>query len=138
MIERFLAPGAVIRHRFDPAISEISTIPLPHYDLITNTDVLEHLDETEIGTVLDEIARHSDNAIFLIDTREARTILPNGENAHATVRPAEWWLARIRETFPNSELISAADDKALIRTWKAGILSKAIAPALGTILRYLA
>jgi hypothetical protein len=133
MVERFIAPDAAIRHRFDPAVPEISSIPLPHYDLITNTDVLEHLDEDEIGVVLRDIRSRCEDALFLVDTRKAKTILPNGENAHATVRPAEWWLARVREFFPASELISSSNGRAYIRTWKAGTFAKAIAP----LLRYL-
>lgn len=135
MVERFLAPGAAVRHRFDPAIPEISKIPLPHYELITNTDVLEHLDEAEIGAVLAEIRSHCDDALILIDTCEAHTVLPNGENAHATVRSANWWLARIRRVFPSAELIDASDGKAFIRTWNAGLFSKAVAPLLGAALR---
>ncbi|WP_119270109.1 hypothetical protein [Taklimakanibacter deserti] len=135
MVERFIAPGASIRHRFDPAVPEIATIPLPRYDLILNTDVLEHLDEDEIGTVLADIHSHCKDALFLVDTRQAKTILPNGENAHATVRPAEWWLGRIGELFPDAELITVSSGKAYIRTWKASSLSKAVAPVLGMGLR---
>jgi hypothetical protein len=134
MVEWFVAPGATVRHRFDPAVPEIATIPLLRYDLVTNTDVLEHLDESEIGTVLDDIRACCEDALFLVDTREAKTILPNGENAHATVRPAEWWPACIREFFPASELISSSNGRAYIRTWKAGPFAKAIAPLLKYLL----
>lgn len=137
MVERFIAPGAAIRHRFDPAIPEISAIPLPRYDLIINTDVLEHLDEDEIGAVLEDIRSHCEDALFLVDTCEAKTFLPNGENAHATVRSAQWWLSHIGEIFPDSELVGAADEKALIRSWKAGFPAKAIAPFLGRALRLI-
>lgn len=137
MVEWFVAPGAKVRHRFEPAIPEISNIPLPHYDLILNTDVLEHLDEDEIVSVLADIRSHCNDALFLIDTREAKTILPNGENAHATVKPAEWWLTPVREFFPNAELISSANGRAYIRTWKAGPLAKMLAPLLRAIFSLL-
>jgi len=30
----------------------------------------------------------------------AQKTLPNGENAHCTIRPAEWWLEKIRALAP--------------------------------------
>lgn len=107
-------------HRYDPAISEHSTIPVKRADFIINTDVLEHIPEQDLGDVLTEMKNISDNVFFNIATDYANEILPNGENAHCTVWPAEKWLSFIQTYFPNS-IIAYSKPKAIctIITWTA-------------------
>ena len=119
------------RDRYDPAIPSISTIPLRRYDVVICTDVFEHLDEDEVPNVLAHIASLSDQIILCIDTRPASTILPSGENAHATVRPSEWWLTEVRRLFPDAEIIVRKGSRVHIKTWKSSILAHAAARILG-------
>lgn len=136
LIEEICSPGLLIRDRYDPAIPEIARVPRERYDIVTCTDVFEHLDANEIGSVLSDIARLSDNVIFCIDTRSAATVLPNGENAHATVQPPDWWLARVREVFPNAEMIRVRGSNAYIKTWKSKSLTHLVARARGELKRF--
>lgn len=124
MVELLQAKTLSVRHRFDPAIPEISNVPHSRYDIVTCTDVLEHLDEAEIPAVLSHIRSLTTHAIIAADTRPADTVLPNGENAHATVQPPEWWAARITEVFGSAELVHVTGTSAIFRTWKASPLDK--------------
>ena len=110
--------GLTIRDRYDPAIPAISTVPREKYDVILCTDVLEHLYEDEIDLVLKHISSLTDKAVLSADANDATTILPNGENAHATVQPIEWWVEKIRTVFPIADFVSADQNRATIQTWR--------------------
>lgn len=88
-------------HRYDPAIPEISTLPGKRVDLAVNVDVMEHIPDEEIDTVLASIAASAGHALFVIDTGPAKMLLSDGRNAHVSQHGAEWWLARLKPHFPN-------------------------------------
>ena len=114
------APEAAIRHQYDPAIPELDSIPLSSYDLVLCTDVLEHLDEKEVPGVLSEIRSLTGKAILIIGTAPARASLPSGENAHATVRPASWWVQEVRKQFPDAQRIPVfRRNRVGIKTWRS-------------------
>ena len=59
---------------------------------------MEHIPESVIPEVFDYIFSHANKFVFLgICTRLAIAVLPNGENAHCTVKPIEWWADKINE-----------------------------------------
>ena len=62
---------------YDPAIKEFSVIPQNHYDMIINTDVLEHIPKSDIGDVVNHIKSLSNNVFFCLHHGKAWTILPN-------------------------------------------------------------
>jgi 2-polyprenyl-3-methyl-5-hydroxy-6-metoxy-1,4-benzoquinol methylase len=67
-------------------------------DLVVCTDVLEHVEEDKIDSVLDHIFRLSAKSTYLvISTKPAKTILPDGRNAHLIIRPLDWWMKKITE-----------------------------------------
>lgn len=103
---------------------EINSIPLDSADFLINTDVLEHIYEEDINKVLKDIFNISEICYFNISTRLASTILPNGENAHCTVREASWWLKKIKEFCPKAELLTSAMDEATIITFEISKLLK--------------
>lgn len=108
-----------VRDRYDPAIPESSKLPLQRYDVVVCTDVLEHLDQNEIDAVLGHIRQLSDNAVFVVSTGVAKTVLPSGENAHATVQNADWWRDKLAATFPDVERIPISNTRAAFKTWKS-------------------
>lgn len=84
---------------YDPCIKQISKPPKPA-DIVSCTDVLEHVEPNCVDSVLDDIKRVTKKSAFLvISTVPAIKILPDGRNAHITVKPAEWWLIKIMERF---------------------------------------
>lgn len=61
------------------------------------TDVMEHIPTDKVDAVLDNIlrsARHVFFQISLLDDHYGKTI---GEVLHLTVKPFEWWQAKLRE-----------------------------------------
>jgi hypothetical protein len=82
--------------RYDPGVVKYSKKPQIPADLVLCIDVLEHVPEECVDEVLEEICSLSKKVIFLnISTRTATKILTDGSNAHTTVKPQEWWQAKI-------------------------------------------
>lgn len=110
--------------RYDPAIEAISRIPVESVDMVINTDVLEHIPQSDLRDVLGHIRSYSDKAFFSIATRPAREWLPNGENAHCTVMTENEWLGVIKEYFPQAHIVHARQGySCLILTWQSSAAS---------------
>jgi O-methyltransferase domain len=86
-------------HKYDPSINGIETITITEADLVINTDVLEHIPEELIDGVLEKISTLSQNVFFNLHHGLANTILPNGENAHCTVKPPDWYHQKMNKYF---------------------------------------
>lgn len=83
---------------YDPAISGKNQIPKNQYDLIITTDVLEHLYEEEISSICEEFVALQPKTMFhVICTRPAGNLLPDGTNAHKTVKKIQWWTDKIEQ-----------------------------------------
>jgi SAM-dependent methyltransferase len=109
----------IVKRRYDPAIAEYSAKPDGVFDLLLNIDVLEHIPEGDLDPVIEEMRSLCRNAILIVDTVPARLILPNGENAHAKIKPKEWWKEKLGRHFPLLVPIRAARSwRAAFRTWE--------------------
>lgn len=86
---------------YDPAVPGREHIPVNRVDLVINTDVLEHIPEKELPAVTTRIAELSDKVYFNLHHALAKTILPNGDNAHCTVKPAAWYHSLMESKFPH-------------------------------------
>ncbi|MBP6096271.1 MAG: class I SAM-dependent methyltransferase [Methyloversatilis sp.] len=84
---------------YDPAIPGREHLPDEAFDLVINTDVLEHIPEQTLPEVVKKISTLSQNVYFNLHHAATRTILPNGENAHCTIKPPEWYHALMRNHF---------------------------------------
>ncbi|HYR34320.1 MAG TPA: class I SAM-dependent methyltransferase [Burkholderiales bacterium] len=83
---------------YDPGYADYSKLPEATFDGVVCTDVLEHCPEEDLPWILDEILAFARRFVYLnVACFPARKSLPNGENAHATVRPPQWWEALVRE-----------------------------------------
>lgn len=83
---------------YDPGVEKFSALPDVAYDMVICTDVLEHVPEHLLDTVLEQIFSRAKKIVFLsISTRLASKKLPNGDNAHATVKPIQWWLDKLKK-----------------------------------------
>ena len=104
--------------RYDPGIPKLSRRPKPA-ELLVSIDMLEHVPIDELDGVISDMASLSKRAVIIIDGHLAKTILPNGDNAHATVRPAVWWHERLRRHYPYVERIWGVRRRpASFRTWR--------------------
>ncbi len=84
---------------FEPALD--NPIPKCPFDALCALDVLEHVPEKELRPVMQWLRLWSGHIWLKISTRLAAAILPNGENAHATVRPAGWWVQKLTSFMPD-------------------------------------
>ena len=77
---------------YDPGYEPFSGPIEPAYDGVICTDVLEHITEEDIPWVLDKLFRHARRFVYAVAAcYPARKSLPDGQNAHCTVQPPEWW-----------------------------------------------
>ena len=85
---------------YDPAVEQWSTRPDNQYDIITSLDVLEHIEVSSIGSVLEDISSLTKRFCLLaIDLQPAVKTLADGRNAHIMLAPQEWWVGRVAQHF---------------------------------------
>jgi hypothetical protein len=75
---------------WEPALGQRT--PPPRCDGVVCTDVLEHCFAADLPWIVDELFALAGKFVFAsIACGPAAARLPNGENAHITLRPAAWW-----------------------------------------------
>lgn len=99
LADQITRSGVSICGKFDPAIPEYDRLPPDSFDVVINTDVLEHIPEIEIPHFLGGLRSVSNNAIIIPHLAKARQILPNGENAHCTIKSPEEWQTMLQQAF---------------------------------------
>jgi hypothetical protein len=119
LLEALVPASATRLLRYDPAIPEYAALPVEKAELLVNIDVLEHIPEEHLDATLREMRALCDHAIVIVDTRPAALVLPDGRNAHVTLRPHEWWRTKLQEFFPVVVPIRAVRrSRAAFRTWR--------------------
>lgn len=103
-----------VADRYDPAIKEFSEKPTRQYDLVLCTDVMEHIEEEFVDWVLKDLAYLGKRVFFAISLTKACEILPNGMNAHVTIKEGFWWTDKILEHFDSIEAIGKGRDYLLV------------------------
>jgi len=65
-------------------------------DIVLCFDVLEHIFVNDVPWVINDLFEYATKCIVInVACYNAAALLPNGENAHITVRPPSWWLGQI-------------------------------------------
>jgi len=83
---------------YDPGYPPFSEKPTGKYEMVISTDVLEHVEEEYVEEVLTEIFNYATKFVYLnISTRKAGKNLPDGRNAHVTVKPKSWWRKKVKK-----------------------------------------
>ena len=84
---------------YDPCYDKYSTLNQDKkYDIVICIDVLEHIPQEDISSVLNLISNVSNKYILLnVACYSAQALLPNGENAHITIKEPKWWYDKIIE-----------------------------------------
>lgn len=77
--------------KYDPAVPSHDKIPNKKYDLLLNTDVLEHIPEDELDKFLKQIKAHSKIAILIPHLELSGDYLPDGTNVHCTIKTKSEW-----------------------------------------------
>lgn len=87
---------------YDVGVPEFRRRPTGVFDGVLCCDMMEHIAESDVDEVLADIFSFADPefgfVFFHISTRPSGNTgkrLPDGRDAHLTVRPAEWWQAKL-------------------------------------------
>lgn len=84
---------------YDPAYTPHSTLPQGAFDAVISTDVLEHCPEDDVDWIVDEIFTYARKFVYAnVACYPASKRLPNGENAHTTIKPLEFWQSAFQNT----------------------------------------
>jgi len=90
-------------------------------DCVVCIDVLEHIFIADIPNVIDELFSLTNNLLVInVACYKAAAILPNGENAHITIRPPSWWkgvIDTVSVKYNNIEVMLICSN-----TYKSGII----------------
>jgi len=79
-------------HCYDPSYQPFSELPTGAFDGVICTDVLEHCPEQDIDWIVGELFSYATRFVFAnVACYPAEKRLPNGENAHITLRSVAWW-----------------------------------------------
>lgn len=80
---------------YDPAIDGKNGVPT-FADLVTCTDVLEHVEPDKLDRVLAHLKLLARKAVFVvIALRPSNKTLDDGRNAHLIIESADWWTAQL-------------------------------------------
>lgn len=112
------ASGRLIEkfYEYDPGVPGKDVMPKP-VDLVACTDVLEHIEPEKIDNVLRHIhALTRKAAYFVIATRPANKILPDGRNAHLIQNGMRWWVTSIAASGFSIEQVED-DNNREVRVW---------------------
>lgn len=83
---------------YDPGIEGLQEYPDFPSEMVVCTDVLEHIPHQDIPWFLDELIKLTTKVLHVsIHLGPAVTVLPDGRNAHVTIKPREWWLWKIHQ-----------------------------------------
>jgi len=86
-------------YEYDPCVVGKDIEPQPA-ELVTCTDVLEHIELKYLDEVLLHLEQLTKRVIFFnIAMHRANKILPDGRNAHLIQRPRTWWMQRMSQYF---------------------------------------
>lgn len=109
---------------YDPAVSRFSKDPDPA-DFVICNDVLEHVEDDKIPTVLSHLYMLARHRVFaVVSTVETAKTLSDGRQAHISLHPFEWWEQRFREArlYPTDYHINVAKPEkcfaVLLRPWE--------------------
>ena len=77
---------------YDPCYGPFSTLPGGQFDAVISTDVLEHCPHEDLDWIIEELFARARRFVFAnVASYPARKRLPDGQNAHSTVRPLSFW-----------------------------------------------
>jgi len=101
--------GGLLPYCYDIGVPQLSGRPDRKFDGLICTDVLEHIETSDIPGFLDDVLsflsdRRPNFAMLTAACMPARKKrLSDGRNVHVTVRPPEWWEVKIQEALDKRE-----------------------------------
>jgi len=103
---------------YDPGYAPYADRYAGQFDGVISTDVLEHIPEEDIAWVLNELFGAATKFVYVVAAcYPARKLLPDGQNAHCTVRSPTWWRGQMElaaKRFPGIRWVLCTERKTLI------------------------
>ncbi len=82
---------------YDPGYAPYAAPVDGVFDAVISTDVVEHIPEDDIPWLLDELFGYANKFVYVVAAcSPANKIMPDGTNAHCTVRRPQWWAEQMR------------------------------------------
>lgn len=88
-------PGAILPHCYDIGVGQLSAKPTGRFEGVICTDMLEHIEKTDIRGILGELVGFVASSGFLflgISCRPTRKRLPDGRDVHLTIEHPDRWV----------------------------------------------
>jgi len=108
--------GGILPVCYDPGVVQLRIKPIGKFSGIICTDVMEHIEEADVDKVLDDIFGFADDHgfVFLVIGIDPsyRKKLPDGRDVHVTIKPPEWWDAKLAKYQRQGLTIRAVYEKA--------------------------
>ena len=77
---------------YDPGVKKFNKFTSKKFDISICVDVLEHCPLDDIDWILEDFISRTKKVVFInIACSYAIALLPNGQNAHVTVKSPKWW-----------------------------------------------
>jgi len=104
---------------FDVGVREFRHKPVgERFDGVICCDVMEHIAKCDVDEVLVDVMSFADRFVFFVIgchlSRDGKR-LKNGQNVHLTVKPKEWWEAKISEFTPEGVTVRVKYDERIRR-----------------------
>jgi len=101
---KYLISKGVQAVGYDPYVHEYRERPAKQ-DMLVSTDLLEHIPEDELSGIFADMRSYEPRIMFhAISNRKAVQILPDGTNAHKTIKDANWWWSLLHNEFANYDV----------------------------------
>ena len=98
----------VTYNRYDPCIEEFNKKPEPS-DVVTCTDVLEHIEPECLVNVLNDLQRVTKKVLYLcVAIVESSKYYSDGKNTHLICNNYDWWYPKLKARF---NIIESIKDK---------------------------
>lgn len=90
---------------YDPGVPEFEIKPAKTYDMLISTDVIEHIEPEFLNETLSYMeSLYDKTAWIIIACYPAKKFLADGRNAHLIIETPEWWLNKINDMMPSSQI----------------------------------
>jgi len=116
---------------YDPGVREFSKLPEGRFDLVTSSDVLEHIEPHNLDATLLEMWERTGkvmyNNIACTPTSNLFTEGPyTGQDLHLIIESPEWWLERFDKVFAGEAKYSTYEWRHVRRRWHGELRSRAV------------
>lgn len=124
--------GNILPTCYDVGVRQLAERPEGIFDGVICTDMLEHIEETDVPRILDDLLHYAGKFMVLgISCRPEQNDvkkLSDGRGVHICVREPSWWSSRIREAVARDARVTALTIYAIYEPLEGPLVREVIAP----------